>query len=84
MGPFFDLFGPITGTKIKIKKKIIKSPLENIILHLCIKNHDIWMFYLGDNVGDGRMDRWMDGRMDTQCDILRWVPHLIIDFESFY
>ena len=40
----FCPFTPLTAQKIKIKKKMKKSPGDIIILHMCTKNYDQMMY----------------------------------------
>ena len=57
---FWDIFCTF---KIKILKKLKKTPQDIITLHMCTKNHDHMMVIL--KCGAQWMDRQMDGRSDV-------------------
>ena len=50
-GPFLPFY-PTNGLKIKIRKKMKKSPGDLIILHKCTKNHDRVLHFSCDIVRD--------------------------------
>ena len=49
----FCLFTPLTAWKMKISKKMTKTPGDIIILHKCTKNHDHMLYCSWDMVHDG-------------------------------
>ena len=51
---FFDLVCPATNARISQE---LKKPFQNIKLHMCTKNHDIYMFCWTVFTGDGRTEQ---------------------------
>ena len=61
----FCLFTPLTAQKIKIFKKMKKTPGDITILHICTKNYNQMMYSSWDMVRDRRMDGWKKSHIEV-------------------